>query len=62
MNDNFENNTNIPENEPPKKIVVISGDGNLDISDVKDHLNIEQPTSVDPTKKIVIPPDNSKKS
>ena len=61
MEENYQNtNGNIHEPQH-KKIVVISGDGDLNISDVKDHLNIEEPTSRDSNKKIVIPPDQSKK-
>lgn len=51
--------TNKPDQ---KKITVISGDGNIDISDVYNHLNVESPSSEESKNKksIIIPPDNSK--
>lgn len=49
------------ENITRKKISIVSGDGNIDISDVYNHLNIESPSSENSQKKnnIVIPPDSS---
>ena len=45
-----------PDND--EKIVVVSGDGSeLDISEVRDHLNVEKPKSEVPDKNnIIIPP------
>ena len=47
------------ENKMPKKIEIISGDGDdLDISEVYNHINLEDSSSDIPEKKdIVIPPE-----
>ena len=50
-------NINEPEHQ---KIVVVSGDGKIDISEVHSHLNVESPSSEKSKRKtIIIPPDNS---
>ena len=48
---------NVRNNEP-QEIEVIAGDGSeLNISKVRDHLNVEEPSTSTPDKnKIVIPP------
>ncbi len=63
MDDDVKNtNGNIHDHEH-QKIEVISGDGNIDISEVHNHLNIESPVSEDSKRKtIVIPPENSQNS
>ena len=53
------NNDNLGEHEP-KKITVVSGDGNIEISEVHSHLNVDSPSSVEKKRNtIVIPPSHS---
>lgn len=48
------------ENEP-KKIEIVSGGGNLNISPVYDHIDIEKPKDEKEKKKIIIPGEKNKK-
>lgn len=48
------NEINDNENKE-KKIEIVTGDGNLDISPVYDHINIEKPKDEKTKKEIVIP-------
>ena len=53
----MEENTNIEDNEnvkEPKKIDVVTGDGNLQISPVYEHIEVEKPRPKD-TREIIIP-------
>lgn len=62
MDDDIKNQNDNSKESTKKKITVISGNGNIDISDVYNHLNVESPSSEDSKRKnIVIPPDNSQK-
>ena len=60
MDEDLKNTNGNINKQEPQKIVVVSGDGKIDISEVHDHLNVESPNSEDTNKKtIVIPPDKS---
>ncbi len=44
------------EDKKPTEIKIVSGDGSeLDISDVKKHLDIESPKQKDTKKEVIIP-------
>ena len=48
--------------EKPKKITVVTGDGNdLDISEVREHLNVAKPKNQNnKDKKIIVPKEKKK--
>lgn len=43
-----------------KKIEIIKGNGKLDISPVKNHLDVEKPKKKTDKNKIIIPPEKKK--
>ncbi len=46
----------------PKKITVVTGDGNdLEISEVREHLNVAKPKTKDTKDKKIIVPEEKKK-
>ena len=51
---------NEEKQDSKKEIEVISGDGNLDISPVYDHIDIEKPEDKKQKKQIVIPEEKKK--
>ena len=53
----MEENTNIEDNEnikEPKKIDVVTGDGNLHISPVYEHIEVQKPRPKD-TREVIVP-------
>lgn len=48
-------------NEKNKKIKVVTGDGNLDISPVSSHLEIEKPKEKKNKENIIIPKEKKNK-
>lgn len=53
-NENIEENNQTDEIKEHKKIEVITGDGNLNISPVYDHIEVEKPRPKD-SREVVIP-------
>ena len=49
---------NIDENNEQKKIEVITGDGDLNISPVYDHIEVEKPKPKD-TREVIVPEVNA---
>lgn len=53
-NKNILKDENIDENNEQKKIEVITGDGDLNISPVYDHIEVEKPKPKD-TREVIVP-------
>lgn len=53
-NENIEENNQTDEIKEHKKIEVITGDGNLNISPVYDHIEVEKPRQKD-SREVVVP-------
>lgn len=53
-NKNILKDENIDENNEQKKIEVITGDGDLNISPVYDHIEVEKPKPKD-THEVIVP-------
>ncbi len=53
-NENIEENNQTDEIKEHKKIEVITGDGNLNISPVYDHIEVEKPRPKD-SREVVVP-------
>jgi hypothetical protein len=53
-NENIEENNQTDEIKEHKKIEVITGDGNLNISPVYNHIEVEKPRPKD-TQEVVVP-------
>ena len=50
----MEENNQVDEIKEPKKIEVVTGDGNLNISPVYDHIEVEKPKPKD-TREVIVP-------
>ncbi len=50
----MEENNQVDEIKEPKKIEVVTGDGNLNISPVYEHIEVEKPRPKD-TREVIIP-------
>lgn len=53
-NNNILKDENIDENNEQKKIEVITGDGDLNISPVYDHIEVEKPKPKN-TREVIVP-------
>ena len=53
-NENIEENNQTDEIKEHKKIEVITGDGNINISPVYDHIEVEKPRPKD-SREVVVP-------